>query len=183
MVIALTDSTSGGIRSSGAHFSLLTLVRPRRQQPGRGAERGREPAPRPPEGDWEARHYDSARGTHTRVAAQTLRTVRRARGWEGLPTGVTAADAPQQGPGQGCGLYTAHFAEWALRTWDGGTPPLTFGPETERLWRAEVQLFANCLQDSVPAAATASGRRRPLPRKQEHQDAGTPPPRERTRNA
>ncbi len=146
LFIPLTDSASGGYRGSGTHFSLLVVERPRG---GRG--------------EWQARHFDSLRGTHTSIANRVLAALRGAGSWSRLNRTPQRPNVPQQGPGNGCGVYTAFFTSWVLAERAGRPLPLEFTTPDETTWRAAIQQLAEELQPLVPPAESNGGRRTPAP--------------------
>ena len=122
LFIPLTDSESGGCRGSGTHFSLLVVERPRGGQ-----------------GEWQARHFDSLQGTHTTIANRVLRTLGSTGSWRQLQRHPERPRVPQQGPGNGCGVYTAYFTAWVIAERAGRPPPMEFTNHHEATRRAGIQ--------------------------------------------
>ena len=108
--------------------------------------------PRGGRGEWQARHFDSLRGTHTSTANRVLAALRGAGGWSRLERTPQRPDVPQQGPGNGCGVYTAFFTSWVLAEHAGRPLPLEFSALDETTWRAAIQQLATELQPLVPPA-------------------------------
>ena len=100
-----------------------------------------------------------------------LRLLRGMTGWNRLPATAQRPRAPQQGSGDGCGIYVAYFASWKLRERLGRSEAWGFSGREEAAWRTGLRDFAETLQPWVPASATASGRRAP----RQAPTGGTPP--------